>query len=177
VLRFCSTPTFPIFNLSGFEREPLKLCKQMISHYVALDVGSKICQVQLCSSIMSCHRTFVLKSTLFKGKVEWQLLVEQQDCSPSILESQIRAFKWGIGCFSTIIHYEDYSGYIQKCTFLLNKINFLYITTYIFKRKDGRKTNSTSFECSNVLFQNTKRTALPLCQRLPRNLSFKKCTF
>ena len=124
LLRICSTPTFPNFNLSGFEREPLKLRKQMISHFVALDVGSKICQVQLCSSIRSCHRTFLLKSTLFKGEVVWQPLVEQQDCSPSTLESRIRAFKWGIVCFSTIIPYEDISGYIQKCTFLLNKINF-----------------------------------------------------
>ena len=93
LLRICSTPTFPYFNLSEFEREPLKLRKQMISHFVALDVSSKICQVQLCSSIRSCHRTFLLESILFKGEVAWQPLVEQQDCSPSTLESRIRAFK------------------------------------------------------------------------------------
>ena len=82
VLQFSSTPTFPIFNLSGFEREPLKLGKQMIPHFVALDIGSKICRVQQYSFIRGCHTTFLLKSTLFKGEVVWQPLVEQQDCSP-----------------------------------------------------------------------------------------------
>ena len=134
VLRFCSTPTFPIFNLSGFEREPLKLGKQMIPHFVALDVGSKICQVQQYSFIRGCHTTFLLKSTLFKEEVAWQPLVEQQDCSPSTLESRIRAFKWGIVCFSTIIPCEDISDYTQKCPFLLNKINiFGYNHQYLQK--------------------------------------------
>ena len=33
-------------SISGFEREPLKLGKQMIPHFVALDVSSKNCQVK-----------------------------------------------------------------------------------------------------------------------------------
>ena len=76
VLQFCSTPTFPIFNLSGFEKEPLKLGKQIIPHFVSLDVGSKICQVQQYSSIRGCHTTFLLRNTLFKGEVAWQPLSE-----------------------------------------------------------------------------------------------------
>ena len=127
VLRFCSTPTFPIFNLSGFEREPLKLGKQMIPHFVALDVGSKICQVQQYSSIRGCHKTFLLKSTLFKGEVAWQPLTERQGCSLCILEPHIRAFKWGTVCFSAIIPFEDISGYVQKSWFYLVK---MYIFGY-----------------------------------------------
>ena len=93
LLRICSTPTFPIFNLSGFERELLKLHEEMIPYFVALDVGSKICQVQQYSSIRGCHTTFLLKSTLFKGEVAWQPLTERQGCSLCILEPHIRAFK------------------------------------------------------------------------------------
>ena len=93
LLQICSTPTFPIFNLSGFERELLKLHKQMISHFVALDVGYIICQVQLCNCIRGCHATFLLKNTLFKQEVAWQPLREQQGCSPSMLGPHIRAFK------------------------------------------------------------------------------------
>ena len=74
LLRICSTPTFPIFNLSGFERELLKLYKQMISHFVALDVGYIICQVQLCNCIRGCYAIFLLKNTLFKQEVVWQPL-------------------------------------------------------------------------------------------------------
>ena len=117
VLQICSTPTFPIFNLSGFERELLKLHKQMISHFVALDVGYIICQVQLCNCIRGCHATFLLKNTLFKQEVAWQPLRERQGCSPSMLGPHIRAFKWSIVCFSTISPCEDISGYVQKCWF------------------------------------------------------------
>ena len=127
VLRFCSTPTFPIFNLSGFEREPLKLGKQMIPHFVALDVGFKMCQVQQYSSIRGCHTTFLLKSTLFKGEVAWQPLTERQGYSLFILEQHIRAFKWGTVCFSAIIPFEDISGYVQKSWFYLVK---MYIFGY-----------------------------------------------
>ena len=134
LLRICSTPTIPIFSLSEFEREPLKLHKQMIPHFVALDVDSVICQVQLLSFIRNCHTTFLLKNTLFKGEVVWQPLVEQQDCSPSMLEARTRAFKWGIVCFSTIIPCEDISDYTQKCPFSLNKINiFGYNHQYLHK--------------------------------------------
>ena len=122
VLRFCSTPSFPIFNLSEFEREPLKLGKQMIPHFVALVVGSKICQVQLFSSIRGCHATFLLKDPLFKGEVTWQSHIEQKSCSPNTSEPLLRAFKLGVTCFSTII-LSCVCGYIQKCPFLLNEIN------------------------------------------------------
>ena len=65
----------------------------MIPHFVALDVGSKISQAQLCSSIRGCHATFLLKNTLFKEEVAWQPLIEQEGCSPSMLEARTRAFK------------------------------------------------------------------------------------
>ena len=51
---------------SGFDREPLKLHKQMISHFLALDIGVKICQDELCSSIRGYQATFLVKNTLFK---------------------------------------------------------------------------------------------------------------
>ena len=118
---------FEYFVKSRFEREPLKLRKRMISHFVALDVGFKICQVQECSSIRSCHKTFLLKSTLFKGEVVWQPLTERQGFSLCILEPHIRAFKWGTVCFSAIIPFEDISGYVQKSCFYLVK---MYIVGY-----------------------------------------------
>ena len=43
--------------------------KQMILHLKALDVGVKICQEQLCSSIRDDHATFLVKNTLFKEEV------------------------------------------------------------------------------------------------------------
>ena len=60
---------FEYFVKSGFDREPLKLHKQMIPHFLALDVGVKICQEQLCSSIRDDHATFLVKNTLFKEEV------------------------------------------------------------------------------------------------------------
>ena len=60
---------FEYFVKSGFDREPLKLHKQMIPHFLALDVGFKISQAQLCSSIRGCHATFLVKNTLFKEEV------------------------------------------------------------------------------------------------------------
>ena len=54
---------------SGFEREPLMLDKQMMSHFKGLDVGSKISQEQLCSFIGEDHATFLVKNTLFKEEV------------------------------------------------------------------------------------------------------------
>ena len=60
---------FEYFVKSGFDRELLKLHKQMIPHFLALDVGVKMCQAQLGSSIRDCHATFLVKNTLFKGEV------------------------------------------------------------------------------------------------------------
>ena len=60
---------FEYFVKSGFDREPLKLHKQMILHFLALDVIVKICQEQLCSSIRDDHATFLVKKTLFKEEV------------------------------------------------------------------------------------------------------------
>ena len=45
------------------------LDKQMIPHLNALDVGAKICQEELCSSIRDDHATFLVKNTLFKEEV------------------------------------------------------------------------------------------------------------
>ena len=50
---------FEYFVKSEFEREPLMLDTQMIPHFIALDVGSKICQEQLCSSIRNHRTTFL----------------------------------------------------------------------------------------------------------------------
>ena len=45
------------------------LDKQMIPHMKGLDVGVKICQKQLGSSIGGDHATFLVKNTLFKEEV------------------------------------------------------------------------------------------------------------
>ena len=121
-----------IYPWRGFDREPLKLHKQMIPHILALDVVVKICQEQLCSSIRDDQATFLVKNTLFKGEVAWQPLKELQSCSSSILVPPTRAFKWGIVCLSTTITFEDTSSYVKKCPFLLYKIiiswhNYLYL--------------------------------------------------
>ena len=53
-----STPTpLAILLLRGFDRGPLKLDKQIIPHFLALDVGFEISLAQLCSSIRGCHAT------------------------------------------------------------------------------------------------------------------------
>ena len=93
----------------------------MIPHFLALDVGVIISQAQLCTSIRGCHATFLVKNTLFKGEVAWQPLKELQSCSSSILEAPTRAFKWGMVCLSTIIAFEEISGYVKKCWFYIVK--------------------------------------------------------
>ena len=60
---------FEHFMKCRFEREPLMLDKQMISHFNGLDVGSKISQEEPCSSIRDDHATFLVKNTLFKEEV------------------------------------------------------------------------------------------------------------
>ena len=149
----------------------------MIPLFLALDVGSKICQAQLCSSIRGCHATFFLKNTLFKEEVAWQPLREQQSCSPSMLDPWIRAFKCGIVYFLPSFLVKILVVISKNVHFYLIKSTFLDITTYIFTRTNGRKTNNTSFECPNMWPQHTRRTALPLSQGLPCNLLFKKCIF
>ena len=98
----------------------------MIPHFLALDVGVKISQAQLCTYIRDCHATFLVKNTLFKGEVAWQPLKELQICSSSILDPPTTAFKWDIVCLSTIITFEDTSTYVKKCPFLLYKINIFW---------------------------------------------------
>ena len=49
--------------------ENLELHKPMIPHFLALDVGVKISQAQLCTSIRGCFATFLVKNTLFEGEV------------------------------------------------------------------------------------------------------------
>ena len=41
----------------------------MIPRFLALDVGVKICQEQLSSSITDDQATFIVKNTLFKEEV------------------------------------------------------------------------------------------------------------
>ena len=60
---------FAFSTLSAFEREPVELNKQMIPHFLALDVRAMISQAQLCTSIRDCHATFLVKNTPFKGEV------------------------------------------------------------------------------------------------------------
>ena len=92
---------FHFWLWSRFEWEPLKLHRQMIPDYLALDVCVKISKAQLCSSIRGCHANFLLKSTLFKEPA-WQPLIKQENCSSSILDPPTRAFKWSINCLYTI---------------------------------------------------------------------------
>ena len=117
-----------------FEWEPLELHKQMIPHFLVLDVGIIISQAQLCTSIRDCHATFLLKNTLFKREVAWQPLKELHSCSSSILIPVTRAFKWGIVCISTIITFEDTSSYVNKCPFLLYKINIFWLSYLILQK-------------------------------------------
>ena len=60
---------FEYFVKSRFWREPLMLDKQMIPHFNALDIGSKISQEQPCSFVREDHATFLVKNTLFKEEV------------------------------------------------------------------------------------------------------------
>ena len=78
------------FVKSRFEWEPLMLEPHMIPYLKALDVGSRICQEQVCSSIWDNHATFLIKNTLLKEEVTWYPLIEQQSCSPSILVPLIK---------------------------------------------------------------------------------------
>ena len=140
----------------------------MIPHLLALDVGVKICQAQLCTSIRGCHATFLVKNTLFKEEVAWQSLKELQICSSSILEPLTRTFKWGIVCLCTsveVIMSRNAYFYYIKSTF------FDKITNY-FKSYNSTKTNNTSFECPSKWFQSTRRTDLQLFLGLSRNLFF-----
>ena len=57
------------FVKSEFRRELLMLDKQMILHLKALDVGVKMCQEQLCSSIRDDRATFLVRNTLIKEEV------------------------------------------------------------------------------------------------------------
>ena len=95
----------------------------MIPYFLALDVGVKISQAKLCSSIRDSHATFLVKNTLFKGEVTWQPLKELHICSSSILDLPTRAFKWGVVGLSTIVTFEEISDYVKKCLLLLYKIN------------------------------------------------------
>ena len=79
--------------------------------------------------------------------------------------------------FDQLSIFEEISGYVKKCPFLLYKINIFDITTYICRSYDCTQTNNTSFECPSKCLQNTRRTAFLLYQGLSRNLFFKKCTF
>ena len=60
--------------------------RQMIPNFLALDIGLKLSQTQIYSSIRGCHATFLVKKTLFKGEVAWQPLKELQICSSRILD-------------------------------------------------------------------------------------------
>ena len=118
-----SNTHFHFLLYSRFEWDPLELRKQIIPHFLALDVMLKISQAQLCSSIRDFHTTFLVKNTLFKEKVAWQPLKELQICSSSILDPSTRAFKWDIACLSTIITFEEIRGYVKKCWFHIVKID------------------------------------------------------
>ena len=118
-----SNAHFHFLLYSRFEWEPLERHKQMIPHFLALDVGLTISQAQLCSSIRDDYTTFLVKNTLFKEEVAWQLLKKLESCSPSILVPPSRAFIWGIVCLSTIIGCREINGNVKKCWFSLHKID------------------------------------------------------
>ena len=128
-----SNTHFHLLLYSRFAWEPLELREQLIPHFLALDVGLKKSQAQLCSPIMGCHATFLVKNTLFKGEVAWQPLKELQSCSSSILIPPTRAFKGGIVCLSTIVTFEDTSSYVKKCPFLLYEMNIFWHSCLYFQ--------------------------------------------
>ena len=60
---------FEYFVKSGFDRESLKLRKQIIPHFLALGVRLKISQAQLRSSIRDDHATFLVKNILLNERL------------------------------------------------------------------------------------------------------------
>ena len=135
-MQFNAHATLQILLWRGFDREPLKLQKQMIPYFLALDVRLKISQAEHCSSIRGCHATFLVKNTLFKGEVAWQPLKKMQSCSCSILEPPTRALKWGMVCLSTIITFEEISSYVKKCWLYSVKIDISWLN-HLFLPKLG----------------------------------------
>ena len=117
-----SNTYFHFLLWSWFEGNHLSY-KQLIPHFLALDVGLKISQAQLCSSIRDCHATLLVKNTLFKEEVAWQPLKELQICYSSILDPPTRTFILGIVCLSTIVTFEEIRGYVKKCWFYTVKID------------------------------------------------------
>ena len=102
------------------------LDKQMIPHLKGLDIGVKICQEQLCSSISDDHATFLVKDTLFKEEVAWQPLKELESCSSSILEPLSRAFMWVIICLSTTIGCGEIKSNVKKCQSYVVKMDIFW---------------------------------------------------
>ena len=171
----------------------------MIPHFKPLDVSTKISQEQPCSSIRDNHTTFLVKNTLFKEEVAWQPLRKLQNCSPSILETNLatveteRAKKTNeanhvanylLGHSNEVLFVFLSLLVFEKLRVMSESADFHYIKSILFDitldfstTYDGKKTNNTSFECPSQWFQNTKRTALQLFQGLSHNLSFKKCIF
>ena len=106
----------------------------MIPHFIALDVGFKISQAQVCTSFRGCHATFLVKKTLFKGEVAWQPLKELQSCSSSILEPPTRAFKWDIVYLFTIITFGEKSGYAKKCWFYIVELDISWHNHFFLQK-------------------------------------------
>ena len=147
LLRIWRYAHFHFLLQSRFEWEPLELHKQMIPHFLALDVRVIIFQAQLCTSIRGCHATFLVKNTLFKGEVEWQPLKEMQICSSSILDPPTRAFKWCIVCLSTHTIYKSFIIW-RKCGGITDngiKLQWLISTKGNWKnRNPGSRFGATS---------------------------------
>ena len=64
-----STAGFEYFVKSGFERETLMLDKQMIPHFIGLDIDFKISQEEPCGFTRDNHATFLVKNILSKEEV------------------------------------------------------------------------------------------------------------
>ena len=74
-----------------------------IRHFLAMVVDNKILEEQGRGSIKDLPRPFFLKSTLFTNGGRGKPLITPRPSLSGIFMYIIRAFKWGIICFFTII--------------------------------------------------------------------------
>ena len=74
-----------------------------IRHFLAMVVDNKILEEQGRGSIKDLPRPFFLKSTLFTNSGRGKPLITPRPSLSGIFMYIIRAFKWGIICFFTII--------------------------------------------------------------------------
>ena len=76
-------------------------------HFLAMVVDNKILEWQGRGSIKDLPRPFFLKSTLFTKSGRGKPLKQPRPWSSGIVMCTIRAFKWGIVCFSVTLSSES----------------------------------------------------------------------